>query len=200
MRDRAPSGASRFDDFAGSCVALTATRSGGLEYRATTAQWHADRSARRLKPSKLTRGVLSAVHRNADRPPHRSATVNFDLIEKCTPHRLTFLRWACPPNSIAVTPPAVPAAMVVPEAAAVPATSWPLNLFGSPRRSLICSRPRTLQLCCPRFRLAGQPRTRCRFRRGIPCDAEIHFAVRSGGSVDGGAQGSCFSLLMQPII
>ena len=30
-----------------------ATRNGGLEYRATTAQWHADRSARRLKPSKL---------------------------------------------------------------------------------------------------------------------------------------------------
>jgi IS30 family transposase len=30
-----------------------ATRSGGLEYRATTAQWHADRSARRPKLSKL---------------------------------------------------------------------------------------------------------------------------------------------------
>jgi IS30 family transposase len=30
-----------------------ATRSGGLEYRATTAQWHADRSARRPKPPKL---------------------------------------------------------------------------------------------------------------------------------------------------
>lgn len=30
-----------------------ATRCGGLEYRATTAQWHADRSARRPKPSKL---------------------------------------------------------------------------------------------------------------------------------------------------
>ena len=29
------------------------TRSGGLEYRATTAQWHAERSARRPKPSKL---------------------------------------------------------------------------------------------------------------------------------------------------
>jgi IS30 family transposase len=27
-----------------------ATRGGGLEYRATTAQWHADRSARRPKP------------------------------------------------------------------------------------------------------------------------------------------------------
>lgn len=30
-----------------------ATRSGGLNYRATTAQWHADRSARRPKPAKL---------------------------------------------------------------------------------------------------------------------------------------------------
>jgi IS30 family transposase len=31
-----------------------ATRNGGLEYRATTAQWHADRAARRPKPAKLT--------------------------------------------------------------------------------------------------------------------------------------------------
>jgi len=30
-----------------------ATRSGGLEYRATTAQWHAERSAGRPKPAKL---------------------------------------------------------------------------------------------------------------------------------------------------
>src|SRR5438270_2105734 len=30
-----------------------ATRGGGLDYRATTAQWHADRSARRPKPTKL---------------------------------------------------------------------------------------------------------------------------------------------------
>jgi len=30
-----------------------ATRSGGLNYRATTAQWHADGSARRPKPAKL---------------------------------------------------------------------------------------------------------------------------------------------------
>jgi IS30 family transposase len=30
-----------------------ATRGGGFEYRATTAQWHADRSARRSKPAKL---------------------------------------------------------------------------------------------------------------------------------------------------
>jgi IS30 family transposase len=29
------------------------TRSGGLEYRATTAQWHAERSARRPRPAKL---------------------------------------------------------------------------------------------------------------------------------------------------
>jgi hypothetical protein len=38
-----------------------ATRSGGLAYRATTAQWHADRSARRPKPSKL---VLNATLRS----------------------------------------------------------------------------------------------------------------------------------------
>lgn len=30
-----------------------ATRRGGLEYRASTAQWHADRAARRAKPAKL---------------------------------------------------------------------------------------------------------------------------------------------------
>src|SRR4051794_625283 len=30
-----------------------ATRSGGLEYRATTAQWHAERAARRPKAAKL---------------------------------------------------------------------------------------------------------------------------------------------------
>src|SRR4051795_10776381 len=34
-----------------------ATRGGGLEYRATTAQWHADRSARRPKPAKLARNA-----------------------------------------------------------------------------------------------------------------------------------------------
>jgi IS30 family transposase len=38
-----------------------ATRSGGLEYRATTAQWHAERAARRPKPAKLvTQPVLRA--------------------------------------------------------------------------------------------------------------------------------------------
>ena len=34
-----------------------ATRSGGLEYRASTAQWHADRSARRPKAAKLSTNV-----------------------------------------------------------------------------------------------------------------------------------------------
>jgi IS30 family transposase len=38
-----------------------ATRSGGLEYRATTAQWHADRSARRPKSAKLA--VNAALRR-----------------------------------------------------------------------------------------------------------------------------------------
>ena len=33
-----------------------ATRSGGLEYRASTAQWHADRSSRRPKTAKLVEG------------------------------------------------------------------------------------------------------------------------------------------------
>jgi len=34
-----------------------ATRGGGLEYRATTAQWHAERAARRPKPAKLAVNV-----------------------------------------------------------------------------------------------------------------------------------------------
>jgi IS30 family transposase len=34
-----------------------ATRSGGLEYRATTAQWHAERAARRPRPGKLAENV-----------------------------------------------------------------------------------------------------------------------------------------------
>jgi len=34
-----------------------ATRSGGLEYRATTAQWHAERAARRPKSAKLARNA-----------------------------------------------------------------------------------------------------------------------------------------------
>src|ERR687884_120539 len=38
-----------------------ATRGGGLEYRATTAQWHAERAARRPKPAKLaTNSALRA--------------------------------------------------------------------------------------------------------------------------------------------
>lgn len=41
-----------------------ATRGGALEYRATTAQWHADRSARRPKPTKL---ALNATLRIAGR-------------------------------------------------------------------------------------------------------------------------------------
>ena len=40
-----------------------ATRSGGLEYRATTAQWHADRAARRPKPAKLAINTNSVVVR-----------------------------------------------------------------------------------------------------------------------------------------
>lgn len=35
-----------------------ATRSGGLEYRATTAQWHAERAGRRPKPAKLATNVV----------------------------------------------------------------------------------------------------------------------------------------------
>ena len=34
-----------------------ATRGGGLEYRATTAQWHAERAGRRPRPTKLERNV-----------------------------------------------------------------------------------------------------------------------------------------------
>src|SRR5919206_2622735 len=35
-----------------------ATRGGGLEYRATTAQWHAERAARRLKRAKLAENAV----------------------------------------------------------------------------------------------------------------------------------------------
>src|ERR1700734_672141 len=42
-----------------------ATRSGGLEYRATTAQWHAERAARRPKQAKLARNAaLRPMSRN----------------------------------------------------------------------------------------------------------------------------------------
>ena len=35
-----------------------ATRDGGLEYRASNAQWHAERAARRPKPAKLTTNTV----------------------------------------------------------------------------------------------------------------------------------------------
>ena len=55
-----------------------ATRGGGLEYRATTAQWHADRSARRPKPAKLAveRGsarLCAGSSRRPDRARRRQA-------------------------------------------------------------------------------------------------------------------------------
>ena len=40
-----------------------ATRGGGLDYRATTAQWHAERAARRPKPAKLAVNVGAAALR-----------------------------------------------------------------------------------------------------------------------------------------
>ena len=51
-----------------------ATRSGGLEYRATTAQWHADRSLRRPKPAKLVENEIAAplCARAACRCGHRA--------------------------------------------------------------------------------------------------------------------------------
>ena len=39
-----------------------ATRGGGLEYRATTAQWHAERAARRPKPAKLAANASLRTH------------------------------------------------------------------------------------------------------------------------------------------
>jgi IS30 family transposase len=39
-----------------------ATRSGGLEYRATTAQWHADRAARRPKQAKLALNAALRIY------------------------------------------------------------------------------------------------------------------------------------------
>lgn len=39
-----------------------ATRSGGLEYRATTAQWHSERAARRPKPAKLAVNAALRVY------------------------------------------------------------------------------------------------------------------------------------------
>ena len=51
-RDRAVDRAFTLDDLAG-IAPQAATRSGGCEYRATTAQWHADRRATRPKVAKL---------------------------------------------------------------------------------------------------------------------------------------------------
>jgi IS30 family transposase len=39
-----------------------ATHGGGMAYRATTAQWHADRSARRPKPTKLARNLALRIY------------------------------------------------------------------------------------------------------------------------------------------
>jgi hypothetical protein len=49
-----------------------ATRSGELDYRATTAQWHADRAARRPKPAKMAviRVRLRTAHRRAAGPAY----------------------------------------------------------------------------------------------------------------------------------
>ena len=51
-----------------------ATRSGGLEYRATTAQWHAERAARRPKQAKLARqrGIASLCGGTTGRRGRRS--------------------------------------------------------------------------------------------------------------------------------
>ena len=51
-RDRPPTWSSCIDHLA-RIEAQRSTRSGGLEYRASTAQWHAERSARRPKRAKL---------------------------------------------------------------------------------------------------------------------------------------------------
>jgi IS30 family transposase len=77
-----------------------ATRGGGLEYRATTAQWHADRAARRPKPAKLAvnpalrdyvqdrlAGMVSAPDRTAISGP----TVSW---KGCRAGRRQSRRWA----------------------------------------------------------------------------------------------------------
>ena len=57
-----------------------ATRSGGLDYRATTAQWHADRSAKRPKPAKLA--TNEALRRYVqDRLAGRISTPDGTVIE-----------------------------------------------------------------------------------------------------------------------
>jgi len=48
-----------------------ATRSGGLEYRAATAQWHAERAARRPKPAKLAGNVALQAYVQERLAPRR---------------------------------------------------------------------------------------------------------------------------------
>jgi IS30 family transposase len=77
-----------------------ATRSGGLEYRATTAQWHAERAARRPKPAKL---AINATLRRyvQDRlaglveAPNGAAIRGPVVLWKCRRHgRRQHRRWA----------------------------------------------------------------------------------------------------------
>jgi DNA-binding CsgD family transcriptional regulator len=56
-----------------------ATRSGGLEYRATTAQWHAERSARRPKPAKLALNANLRTLWRRDWPASSSLPAAFPL-------------------------------------------------------------------------------------------------------------------------
>ena len=56
-----------------------ATHGGGMAYRATTAQWHADRSARRPKPTKLALNIALRTYveerlGGVVAPPSRSST------------------------------------------------------------------------------------------------------------------------------
>ena len=62
-----------------------ATRGGGLEYRATTAQWHADRSARRPKPAKLAVNAEAArlCAGSARRPDRRAGRQGYPRAECC---------------------------------------------------------------------------------------------------------------------
>ena len=86
--------------------------------------------------------------------------------------------WVGQPTSIMVPilTVAVPVAMAVP-AVVVRAAAWPLNLFGSPRRSPYGSRPRTLQHGCPRIRLAGRHRTLRHGRLRIPPHGQLHIPL-----------------------
>lgn len=60
-----------------------ATRSGQLDYRASTAQWHADRRARRPKRAKLaTNPCCSSPCRTGCPPPSRTRTAS-----RCPAHR-----------------------------------------------------------------------------------------------------------------